>query len=284
MTVFCLGSINADYVYHVPHLPEPGETLKATSFEVGLGGKGCNQSIAAARAGARVVHIGAIGASDDWVIDLLTKDGINTDHIHRSEDKIGHAIINVDEVGENAIVIYEGANADQSKARINAALTQGKSGDILLLQNETTCQVEAAKIARAQGMDVYYSAAPFDLTAVEAVLPYATLLLMNEGENAQFEAEFTTRPARLITKGSKGAVWTDGKDTISVDAFNVKAVDTTAAGDCFAGYFAAQMDAGTDIKSAMRMAAAASALKVTRDGAASGIPALTDVKTYLKQH
>ena len=109
MTIWNLGSINADYVYRVPHLPEPGETIAAANLERGLGGTGANMSVAAARAGARASHIGAVGPDGRWAVDRLTEYGVDTRWIREVSHPTGHAIINVDDSGENAIVIYPGA-------------------------------------------------------------------------------------------------------------------------------------------------------------------------------
>jgi hypothetical protein len=157
MTVWNLGSINLDHVYRVPHLPAPGETLAAEALTSGLGGKGANQSIAAARAGARVAHIGRIGADGGPAGAALAEAGVDVTHVTRSAQATGHAIILVDAAGENSIVIHPGANRDQQTAAIDAALSGAAPGDTLLLQNETDAQVAAAGIARAAGLRVVYS-------------------------------------------------------------------------------------------------------------------------------
>lgn len=288
MTIWNLGSINIDLIYRLDHLPRPGETIAARDHAQGLGGKGANQSVAAARAGAQVRHLGAMGAGDGWVIDRLASAGVDTTHIARLPDHAtGHAIILLDRDAENSIVIHPGAN--RALTVDDTVLSEMQSGDTLLIQNETNRQVEVAAAAHARGLRVIYSAAPFDLDALRAVLGQVTILAMNAGEAEQtFAALGEALPVDglLITRGAEGAEYRDlttGQIHRSA-AFPVKAVDTTGAGDCFAGYFAAGLDAGLGVPDALRRAAAASAIKVTRQGAGDAIPDAADVDAFLRDH
>lgn len=282
MTIYNLGSINADYTYTVPALPGPGETVAATDMRRGLGGKGANQSIAASRDGARVVHIAAVGPDGDWAVDLLADAGCRVDHIARIDMPTGHAIINVDAQGENAIVIFSSANTAQDQARIDAALSTAGPGDILLLQNETNLVTETAHSARQKGLRVIYSAAPFDAEAVARVLPLIDLLVLNEVEADQLQAAGIATGAvdLLVTAGSRGARLSN----IVVPAFQVEPVDTTGAGDTYLGVFAAGLDAGLDPAAAMRRAAAAAAIQVTRPGTAEAIPTRAEIDAFLEDH
>ena len=288
MTIWNLGSINIDHVYRLDRLAQPGETVAARSYAQGLGGKGANQSIAAARAGARVVHIGAIGAGASWVIDSLAAAGVDTRHVARLESHAtGHAIIMVDDAAENAIVIHAGAN--RALTPDAAALAAMQAGDILLIQNETNLQEQTAAAARAAGLRVIYSAAPFDIRAVRAMLPHASILAMNAGEAAQvFAALGEALPVEglLITRGAEGAEYRDLR-TGRVDrcaAFPVHAVDTTGAGDCFAGWFAAGLDAGLAVPDTLRRASAAAAIQVTRPGAGDAMPTAADTDAFLEEY
>jgi ribokinase len=285
-----LGSINADYFYDLPHLPTAGETLAAKAMYIGLGGKGANQSVAASRAGASVSHIGAVGHDGTWAIERLKAFGVETRGIRKSDLPTAHAIVMVDENGENQIVIFSGANHDQDEAGIFSALDAAGSGDWLLLQNETSHQVEAARKARELGLNVAYSAAPFDVAAIQAVLHYANLVIMNEIEAFQFE-EATGRKTRdlpvrhvLITKGRNGAEWfdMDTKEITSCPAFSVDPVDTTGAGDTFAGYTVAGLSLGLPLNLTLRRASAAAALCVTRKGTADAIPGINEVMSFLE--
>lgn len=284
MALWNLGSINVDHVYQVHHLPEPGETLAADAYAVGLGGKGANQSVAAARAGARVHHIGAVGPEGRWARDALAAHGVDVAHVTVSDVPTGHAIITVDPAAENSIVIFPGANRSLTAGSVGAALADAGAGDLLLLQNETSATVEAARLASAKGMRIIYSAAPFDLGAVKAVLPFADLLVMNEIESAHLHQGLgsVAEVEMIVTKGARGAEWLrPGEDALFVPSFRVVPVDTTGAGDCFIGTLAAALDAGLDREGAMRRAAAAAAIQVTRKGAAEAMPAAAEVDRFL---
>ena len=284
-----LGSINADYFYDLPHLPGPGETLAATRMASGLGGKGANQSVAAALAGVEVRHIGCVGPDGAWAVDRLREFGVDVRHVRVSDTPTAHAIVMVDEAGENQIVIYPGANQEQDERSIAEALEGARSDDWLMLQNETSHQVDAARLAREKGLNVAYSAAPFDVQAIESVLPFVTLVIMNEVEAQQY-ADETGRVIKdlpvsyvLITKGKDGATWHDlnsGK-VLEVSAFKVDPVDTTGAGDTFAGYAIAGLAQGLPADIALKQASAAAALSTTKKGTADAIPTLAAVKALL---
>ena len=287
MAVYNLGSINIDHVYRVPHLPAPGETLSALDYAQGLGGKGANQSVAAARAGAMCHHIGAIGPNSDWVLAEMQAYGIDLRYVSVLPVATGHAIINVDPQAENNIVIFPGANRALTADMATAALAGAGPADSLLLQNETSAQAEAAAIAAARGMRVVYSAAPFDIGAVRAVLPHVSLLVMNEVEAEQLRAAQGALPQIdcIITKGAQGAEWISAvSEPLFMPAFKVMPVDTTGAGDTFIGTLAAALDLGLPREAAMRRASATSALQVTRRGAAQAIPTAAEVEAFLSTH
>ena len=281
MTVYNLGSINIDHVYRVPHIPAPGETLAASGHVTGLGGKGANQSVAVSRAGARAVHIGAVGAEGGPWVDQLRGFGVEA-RVAEVEEATGHANICVDDAGENMIVIFSGANLKQSLTHLETALSDAEAGDVLLLQNETNLRRAAAELAHAKGMRVVYSAAPFSVEAVEEMLPHTDLLVMNEVEAAQLKAALgdIVLPDRLITRGARGVTWF-GAEEISMPAFSVTPVDTTGAGDCFIGTFVAGLDQGLDVAQALRLGQAASAIQVTRHGTADAIPTRAETDAFL---
>lgn len=288
MTIYNLGSINADHVYRVPHLPGPGETLAARSMTTGLGGKGANMSVAAARAGAHVAHIGAIGSDGRWARDRLMEYGVDTRHISEVAAPTGHAIVNVDDAGENAITLLSGANQEISEDVIGLTLSAGSRGDVLVTQNETNGQVFAAKTGSELGFRVCYAAAPFDADAVKAVLPYLDFLILNEVEAAQLEAATGSAVSALavadivVTLGSKGARWINTVDKTEqvFDAIPVTPVDTTGAGDTFTGYVLAGLDRGMAMGQAISLATKAAALMVTRMGTADVIPDLKEVEAF----
>lgn len=288
MTLYNLGSINLDHFYQVAHLPAPGETILAENHSTGLGGKGANISVAAAQAGADVVHIGAVGPEGTWATTRLRALGVTTDHIAKVDAPTAHAIINVDPAGENAITVFPGANMKQSLNRLESALSGAAPGDMLLLQNETNAAPEAARLAREKGLKVLYAAAPFEPKATAALLPLTDILVLNAVEFAQLKAATGLNPDALgpdtviVTEGARGgsAITTAGE--IRFAAFPAEALDTTGAGDTFTGYLAAALHEGQQLESALRLAAAASALKVTKKGTADAIPSRAEVEAFLK--
>lgn len=288
MTIWNLGSINADHVYAVPHIPAPGETLAATRLTTGLGGKGANMSVAAARAAGRVMHIGGVGPDGKWAVQRLLEYGVDTRHIATLDIPTGHAIIYVDASAENNIVLFTGANRALPETLVRQALTEAQTGDRLLLQNETNLQLETAALARQMGLSVAYAAAPFDAAATQAILPHADFLILNEVESQQLTDATGLAPDALptadviVTRGADGADWFDNrrKTRHHIPALSVTPVDTTGAGDTFTGYVLAALDRGHPMLQALDLATRAAALKVTRHGAADAIPDLSEVMAF----
>ncbi|MGB1235140.1 MAG: ribokinase [Planktomarina sp.] len=289
MTIFNLGSINADHFYAVPHIVKPGQTLASTKFTQGLGGKGANQSVAITRAGGAVRHIGAVGADGQMWLDRLAELGVAVDDIATLDTPTGHAIISVAADGENAITLFPGANQMIPAQHIEGVLADLGSNDWLLMQNETNGQDAAIAVAKAKGAKIAYSAAPFKTGAVKAILPHIDLLVVNEGEAEDTKKALGVSgpedlPVSLVlmTLGSKGAVLIDTqtKSTIHAVTIPVTAIDTTGAGDTFLGYFMAATDLGMDAKAALTLANKAAALKVTKPGTADAIPGLDEVNKF----
>ena len=287
MTILTIGSVNIDHAYRVTCHPAPGETVLDKGYLRGLGGKGANMSLAAAAAGARVRHAGAVGADGAWCRDQIAAAGIDVTDLVVGEVETGHGLIMVDDAGENVIVVHSGANHALTQDLIEAAIGQAAPGDWLLLQNETNLVTEAAIAGRAAGLKVVYAAAPFDAATAAEMLPLADLIAVNQIEAAQLAAatgraaEDLGVPALLVTLGRDGAVYrADGRE-ITTPAFPVEAVDTTGAGDTFLGFFLAGLDLGADPQAALRRAAAAAALQVTRPGAGEAIPSSEEVDVLL---
>jgi len=286
MAIWNLGSINADYVYSVPHIPAPGETLASTKRQVFLGGKGANISVAAARAAARVHHIGAVGKDGRWAVDRLLEYGVDTRNIAEVGIETAQAIIAVAADGENAIILHQGANVAIPDAVLEKALTQAQTEDIFVFQNETNLQKSGAQLARKMGLRVAYAAAPFDVQAVRSVMPQLDLLFLNEVEAAQLQQTTGQSPQELpvadviVTLGSKGAAWFGPQGETHIPAHQVTPVDTTGAGDTFTGYVLAGLDRGLPMEQAMKMASKAAALMVMRSGTADVIPDLAEVQAF----
>lgn len=284
MAIWTYGSINIDHLYTLPHMPAPGETLAATGYQRGLGGKGANQSVAAARAGAEVTHLGAVGPDGDWAAQELARAGVDCTHLHHSQTPTGHAIILVDPQGENQIILSPGANAKLTADQIRTALDAARPGDLLLLQNEVTDSLGAARLAKARGLRVMTSAAPFDAEALRPLLPLTDILALNAVEAAQLAASLGQMPALpeiLITRGAEGAELHLPDRRLTEPALPVTPLDTTGAGDTFAGYYAASRDQNLPPEQALARASAAAALKVTRAGTATAIPTAAELDRFL---
>ncbi len=286
--IWNLGSINADNFYYLSHLPMAGETLAARRFQQGLGGKGANMSVAAARAAAHVVHIGAVGRDGKWAVDRLLEYGVDTQHIALVSDATGHANINVDDAGENNIVLYPGANHAVTDQMIGAALTEASPNDFLLMQNETSGQAFAAQTAHTLGLLTAYAAAPFSAEAVKAVIGQIHLLILNQVEADQLQEALGQDLHELdvediiVTQGAEGCEWVSNRleTTQKFPAYRVDVIDTTGAGDTFTGYLIAGLDRGLSMPDAIDLAMRAGALMVMREGTADVIPDLKEIQDH----
>ena len=294
------GSANIDLVAQVAHHPEPGETLIASGYAVHQGGKGANQAVAAARLGAPVRFLGAAGDDDfgDRIVADLVAEGIDADGVQRFPGSSGLALITVDEAGENRIVVVPGANGELDGARDMTGAMGGAS--VLLVQLETpNAFVNAALAAgHAAGAEVILNAAPaaplkaFEMAAVDWLMVNAgeAAFLLGEHEGAT-RAESADQAARLAaqydvgvitTLGADGALWI-GRDgsTGHVPGRKTAVVDTTGAGDTFAGAFAAARVEGQSVEDAIRMAGVAASLSVGAAGARSGMPDRAQVRAAM---
>ncbi len=286
MAIWNLGSINADLVYAVPHIPAPGETLSSTGRQTFLGGKGANMSVAAARAAAHVNHIGAVGSDGRWAVQRLLEYGVDTRNIAEVDTETAQAIIMVDAEGENAILLHPGANAEIPQATLQTAMAEAQTGDWLVIQNETNLQRTAAALGKKMGLQVAYAAAPFDAERVMAVLPHLDFLILNAVETEQLKEATGQSPGDLpvrdviVTLGADGADWYGSGEKEHFHAIKVQPVDTTGAGDTFTGYVLAGLDRGMPMGQAIAQATKAGALMVTRHGTADVIPDLSEVQNF----
>ena len=282
--IFNFGSVNIDHVYQVPHMTRPGETLASTHYGKGAGGKGFNQSVALARAGASVSHIGCIGADGQWLRELLEAEGVDCTHLHLVGGATGHAIIQVVPSGENTIVLHAGANESAGIGMLNAALKSARPGDWFLCQNETSCVPEALRLAHEAGLKTAYNAAPADLAKSGGALPYVDILIVNETEASALGgvtssedsvARIRAKHPRLdviVTLGAEGALWSGSGLHEQVASPRCEVVDTTAAGDTFTGYCLAALLDNRPPSEALVLACQAASRSVTRRGAAESIP------------
>lgn len=300
-TVYVFGSINADTSYRMSVLPGPGETVIASSAQTSPGGKGANQAIAAAAAGSVAQMVGLVGNDADAaaLVHALEQRGVGTTSITNSGAPTGRAVVYVDDAGENSIVVLSGANQLLSSDHAARALASIATGDVLVLQNEVPAAANrsAARMAQLAGATVVWNAAPAPATAADLVREI-DLLIVNEHELVQLsgllgvrvqphEPTVTNLEALLAataealdadaicTLGSAGAIYVADGVAGRVPAPKVRAIDTTAAGDTVVGYLAAH--SSLPIEARLRLAAAAGALTVTREGASSSIPQFGEV-------
>jgi ribokinase len=289
MKIFNFGSLNIDDVYRVSHIAQPGETLATSGFQNFPGGKGLNQSLAIARAGGIVGHVGLVGQDGLWLRDLLADNGVDTSGIRTVSTPTGRAIIQVETSGQNAIILFGGANRLLTANQIETALSEGNPRDLALTQNETTGVGDILVLAKKRGMMTCFNPAPMGPEVAGYPLDCVDLLILNETEARELakvdgvlEAGDTLRkrfPATeiLLTLGKNGAIlYRDGK-LHRVNALSVKAIDTTGAGDTFIGYFLAARQAGLPPERCLERAAKAAALSVTKLGAADSIPGIDEV-------
>lgn len=298
--VFVVGSLNADHRVRVARIPSAGETVIGGEVAVSPGGKGANQAVAAARAGAGVTLVGAVGADrdGDLMLRALAEDAVETRHVRVvATSPTGRALVTVDDHGENSIVVSPGANSSLTAADVDAGLGGMKRGDLLLLQLETPLPLvtHAARRAAEAGGTVVVNAAPVP-PVLDDLLTRVDLLVVNGHELSGIATLLRAKPTRpdvsedmavlarasgatvVCTAGSDGAYVTRGARIEHVEASRVTAVDTTAAGDTFIGYLAARLAADPDdVTGALECAVHAAGLAVTRPGAIDSIPHLNEI-------
>ncbi len=292
MKVLNFGSLNIDHVYAVDHFVHPGETLASSGYQCFAGGKGLNQSVALARAGFPVCHAGNIGPDGSMLVAYLAESGADVSLVETIDTPTGHALIQVDSNGENAIILFGGANQRISDNDIARVLAAAGPADVLLLQNEIASMPAIIRAAAEKQLRVVFNPAPMSPDVLHYPLESIDLFICNEteaaaltgsqGVSAQSQAFRKLFPdaSCLLTLGSKGALFVSTDCEIEVPAHRVQAVDTTAAGDTFTGYFLAEWLRKADPKQAMAYAAQAAALCVTRPGAAESIPRRADVDAF----
>lgn len=293
MTIYNFGSINLDHLYQLDHFVRPGETMASQSYQCLLGGKGANQSVALAKAGAQVKHVGAVNSVDHAILTELKNHEVNVELVEYIDTPTGHAIIQLTKAAENSIILYSGANHCFEKARIDVILNSAEKDDWILLQNETNLVDYIIIEAHKKGLNVAFNPAPMDVELTKSVLPYIALLIVNEVEAMDLvgvdsvDAAEKALPEKypdlavLMTLGRDGVRYFDGEESLYVPAFNVDAKDTTAAGDTFIGFAMSSILSGMNIQDAMKRGCAASALCVTRIGAMISIPNSKDVNDFL---
>ena len=298
MKILSFGSLNIDYVYSVPHFVKKGETLSAKELNVYTGGKGLNQSIALARAGVETYQAGAIGTDGMFLLEQLKEAGVKTDLVKILDDvRTGNAIIQNDDEGDNCIVLFGGANQAITKEQVDEVFKDFTNEDYLLIQNEINELSYIVEKAKEEGMKIILNPSPMNEKIMKLPLDQIDYFILNEIEAMQIlemdkpeeiDGKYIAsllherfKDATIVlTLGSEGSVCISDDEYVEQSIYKVKAIDTTAAGDTYTGYFIAGILNGKTIKESMDIASKASAIAVTRQGAAPSIPVLETVEEY----
>lgn len=298
MKILSFGSLNIDYVYSVPHFVKKGETLSAKELNVYTGGKGLNQSIALARAGVETYQAGAIGTDGMFLLEQLKEAGVKTDLVKILDDvRTGNAIIQNDDEGDNCIVLFGGANQAITKEQVDEVFKDFTNEDYLLIQNEINELLYIVEKAKEEGMKIILNPSPMNEKIMKLPLDQIDYFILNDIEAMQIlemdkpeeiDGKYIAsllherfKDATIVlTLGSEGSVCISDDEYVEQSIYKVKAIDTTAAGDTYTGYFIAGILKGKTIKESMDIASKASAIAVTRQGAAPSIPVLEEVEEY----
>ena len=274
------GSCNIDHVYTVEAFVNPGETLSSGTYQTFPGGKGLNQSVAIVQAGGACSHVGRIGQDGEWLKRMLHSLGINTDFVTVSTEPTGHAIIQVNQNGENAIITHGGANHTMTQSEIDFALEGTKETDFVLIQNEIKNVSYIIERAKKKRLQVAFNAAPINKGVEDYPLDVLDLLFLNEIEAEQLSGTTGTaemirvlskrfpKTKLIITLGGAGSIYHYKDETlkqVAIDAGQI--VDTTGAGDAFVGTFLAFFAETGRPREALMEAAKASAKCISRKGA-----------------
>lgn len=291
MKVLVFGSANIDRTYVVNHFVNAGETLSADRMDLFCGGKGFNQAIAFARAGSDVYFAGAVGEDGDMLYDALKESGVNVDHLKRIPGPSGHAVIQVTPDGQNSIIILAGSNGAITHEDVDQVLKAFSSGDLVVLQNEISSVDYIIDQAKERGMIVALNPSPFNERIKTYDLSKVDYLLVNEVEGAlltdcddpkkmvgAINAMYPNANV-VLTLGCAGSVFVSATGTLlSSGIYQTEAVDTTAAGDTYTGFFLSEALASGDYETALRNAAIASGISVSRHGASLSIPNIAEVR------
>lgn len=291
MKILNFGSLNIDHVYCVSHIVRPGETISGGDVRQFAGGKGANQSVALAKAGAEVWQAGKVGEDGKWLLDKLTAYGVRTELVKTYDGSTGHAIIQVTPDAQNSIILHGGGNRKITEEEIEDTFSHFSKGDYLVLQNEINFIPLIIKKAHELEMKICLNPAPFDKSINNWPLDLVDILIVNELEAEGLAARKDTFEGMLnilsekfknteivLTAGEYGSYCGKDGQAVHVPVTRVKAVDTTAAGDTFLGYYLASRISGFEVKEAMERASKASSITVSRSGAMDSIPLAGEIQ------
>jgi len=296
MKVLCFGSLNIDYTYSVDYFVRKGETLSSNGLDVFTGGKGLNQSIALAKAGAEVYHAGAIGEDGRFLLEDMERAGVHTEYVDILADvRTGNAIIQRDKEGDNGILLYGGANQKITESQADSVLSHFSAGDYLILQNEINALPYIMKQAHEKSMVIVLNPSPMNDEIRKLPIEYVNIFILNEVEARQIlecapDTDNSELPGLLLqrfpeativlTLGGDGSICIDKDSEYRQDIYRVPIVDTTAAGDTFTGFFIGGLLKGKTRQEAMDDASAAAAIACSRPGAAPSIPTAEELTAF----
>ena len=292
MKILNFGSLNLDYTYGVNRFVKPGETMSAKTHSVNAGGKGLNQSVALARAGAEVYHAGCYGKGGESLAAFLNENGVHTQFLRRVDEYQGNAFIQVNEEGENCIILYGGSNQCITEKQIEETLSHFEEGDWLVLQNEINLNEKIVEAAYEKGLKIVLNPSPYDEKIAKIDFGKLHWLFVNEIEAKQIYG-FTNIRATweqlheaypqlnlLVTLGEEGSIAFTKEETVTENAFCLTVEDTTGAGDTYSGYMIAALSRGMCLKECMERASLAAGISVSRKGAAASVPTWEEVMQY----
>ncbi|MCR5484011.1 MAG: ribokinase [Clostridiales bacterium] len=294
MKIIVFGSFNIDKVYSLPYLPERGETLYCQKYEVHVGGKGVNQALAFRKAGAEVIAAGRVGEDGDYLTDWLKANDVNASFVEHGEGYTGHTIIEVAPDGQNQMILFGGANLGITPEYCDRLLDAHRDAELVMMQYETSCVEYMLEASKKAGIPTALNPSPYTEKLKELPYDMVDYLILNESEGKNITGK--NDPSDVIdsllklcggkvilTLGDKGSIYSSGDISVSVPAFSVNAVDTTGAGDTFTGYCLYELLCGASPETALKKASAASAIEVTRPGAAETIPSADEVDEFLSR-
>lgn len=295
MKILNFGSINIDKIYHLEEVVKLNETLNSIRLDEAIGGKGLNQSIALSKTGVSVYHAGKVGESDGkMLVDSLILNGVNVENVFYSDNATGHAIIQVNKHGENAIIVHGGANQDITIDEINNVLNNFNEEDWIVLQNEVANIGAIITKAKERKMKIVFNPSPITEELLTYPLELVDVFILNEIEGKRLTNK--SNPKEIIndlmskyddamiilTLGKEGSIAASKHVYVEQSSFKVNAVDPTGAGDTFTGYIIGSIAQGNSVKESMQIASAASAISVTQVGASNSIPTMKEVEDFLK--
>ena len=290
MKILNFGSINIDYVYSVPHIVSPGETISSSRLESFPGGKGANQSVALSKAGLEVFHAGKIGTDGEWILEKLQEYGVVTELVRIGKEPSGQAIIQVTDNGDNSIILYKGCNHLIDEKYIDHVLSFFNKGDILILQNEINNLDKIINSASDKELYICFNPAPYTSEINDLMLQKINFFVLNEIEGScltggesdpveilnKLSVKFPDAEI-VLTLGEKGVLACHRNTQYKVEITPLKAVDTTGAGDTFIGYYIYGRSKMMNIQKSLELACRASSITVTRKGAMDSIPYVNEL-------